>query len=455
MRRRDEFRAGRRRAGRPGCGSRRRRSTRTTGGCCPRPLRAVERGARATSCGCCTSSCSGSPSGGRSCCEEPADEQAHLALIRASVGGTTSAEALRQFERLDQAMRLELGTTPEPGGRRSCAPRSRLGCRTAPAPGPERRRLFGRRAVGDELRRRLGGPRGAGAAAWCSADRRRRQDRRCSRWPRPCAPAGLAHWARGRLSGRGTVAVRAGPRGVERAVPQAPRAARRSGRRVPLRDRTRPRGAGRHLDRRVQPPAAVRRRGRADAPRCCRARRDAGRRRPARGRRGLHAAAALPVAARRDRAGAGRGRPPPRLAGPSPAGRGQPGRRGAGTRVELEPAATSATRRLLAERFPDLPEEVDAIVEVSGGIPFLALELARQPANGAAPALPALPPAVLRHVPAGGSARQRVHHRRAARPVRCERGGDLRAARGRRSPRRSSSPRRPATSSGTRWCARP
>ena len=41
-------------------------------------------------------------------------------------------------------------------------------------------------------------------------------------------------------------------------------------------------------------------------------------------------------------------------------------------------------------------QDTDRIVEVSGGIPFLALELARQPANGAAAVLPALPPAVLR-----------------------------------------------------------
>ena len=70
--------------------------------------------------------------------------------------------------------------------------------------------------------------------------------------------------------------------------------------------------------------------------------------------------------------------------------------RGTGVRVQLEPLSEGATRRLLADRFPDLPAEtVDRIWAVSAGLPFTALELARDPGAGAHAVLPALPAAVL------------------------------------------------------------
>lgn len=45
---------------------------------------------------------------------EPADEQAHLALMRRSVAAGDRSAALRQFERMDRALRAELGVRPGP-----------------------------------------------------------------------------------------------------------------------------------------------------------------------------------------------------------------------------------------------------------------------------------------------------------------------------------------------------
>ena len=45
---------------------------------------------------------------------EPADEQAHLALMRRSVASGDRSAALRQFERMDRALRAELGVRPGP-----------------------------------------------------------------------------------------------------------------------------------------------------------------------------------------------------------------------------------------------------------------------------------------------------------------------------------------------------
>lgn len=85
---------------------------------------------------------------------EPADEDAHLALARTQLERGDARGALRQFERLEQAMRRELGTAPSPAAQRlrdrverelADAPRS--------APVPDRGvRLVGRRDVGDAVR---------------------------------------------------------------------------------------------------------------------------------------------------------------------------------------------------------------------------------------------------------------------------------------------------------------
>jgi DNA-binding SARP family transcriptional activator len=88
--------------------------------------------------------------------EDPSDEQAHLALVRAAADRGDVRTALRQLERMDQVLRRELGTAPSPAAEE--LRRSLLGRRTedgaSPAPGGDRR-LVGRRDVGDLLRDRM------------------------------------------------------------------------------------------------------------------------------------------------------------------------------------------------------------------------------------------------------------------------------------------------------------
>ncbi len=87
--------------------------------------------------------------------DSPADEQAHLAIVNALADEGDVRGALRQLERLDQTLRRELGTASGPDVERL---RSSLLTRTPEARIPEQRapnRLVGRRAVGDEIRRRL------------------------------------------------------------------------------------------------------------------------------------------------------------------------------------------------------------------------------------------------------------------------------------------------------------
>ena len=70
-------------------------------------------------------------------------------------------------------------------------------------------------------------------------------------------------------------------------------------------------------------------------------------------------------------------------------------RRGAGTRIELGPLDRAATRRLLADRFPDLAApKAEEIGQLCGGLPFAALELARAQAGGGAALPTPLPGAV-------------------------------------------------------------
>ncbi len=54
--------------------------------------------------------------------EDPADEEAHLALIRASADRGDVRGALRQFERMDQALRRDLGTAPSAEARAVARP---------------------------------------------------------------------------------------------------------------------------------------------------------------------------------------------------------------------------------------------------------------------------------------------------------------------------------------------
>ena len=100
---------------------------------------------------------------------DPADEEAQVELARAYADRGQRRAALLQLERLEQALRRELGTRPGPAAqelRRSLengAPDVRTEARpdARPDAGPDagdggsRRRLFGRRDVGDEVRARI------------------------------------------------------------------------------------------------------------------------------------------------------------------------------------------------------------------------------------------------------------------------------------------------------------
>lgn len=86
--------------------------------------------------------------------EDPADEQAHLALIRTSADRGDVRRALRQFERMDHALRHELGTSPSAEAQQL---RAMLETRV-PAAARSRQqssRLFGRREIGVQIRERM------------------------------------------------------------------------------------------------------------------------------------------------------------------------------------------------------------------------------------------------------------------------------------------------------------
>src|SRR5512145_3043375 len=90
--------------------------------------------------------------------QDPTDEEAHLAVVRAAAERGDVRGALRQLERLDQALRRELGTAPSPAAealRRSLIEEPAAERRVAPA-APTVTRLVGRRDTGDVLRERLG-----------------------------------------------------------------------------------------------------------------------------------------------------------------------------------------------------------------------------------------------------------------------------------------------------------
>lgn len=84
--------------------------------------------------------------------EEPADEQAHLALIRGHLDRGDIRGAERQFERLDHALLRELGTRPSAEAEQL---RSRLSDPHRDAPRTQGVHLVGRRAAGDRIRAAL------------------------------------------------------------------------------------------------------------------------------------------------------------------------------------------------------------------------------------------------------------------------------------------------------------
>ncbi|MBA2953338.1 AAA family ATPase [Nocardioides sp. MAH-18] len=85
---------------------------------------------------------------------QPADEEAHLGLVRAYAARGDLRGARRQYERMEQALRHELGTAPSPEARRV---RAELGepARSADGEQPARVRLFGRRDLADLVDARL------------------------------------------------------------------------------------------------------------------------------------------------------------------------------------------------------------------------------------------------------------------------------------------------------------
>ncbi|HYU04713.1 MAG TPA: AAA family ATPase, partial [Jatrophihabitantaceae bacterium] len=328
--------------------------------------------------------------------EEPADEQAHLALMRSGAERGDLRGALRQYERMDQALRRELGTVPSAEAQRL---RDRIEADLRGPTGatkPQGRRLFGRRDVGNLIRERLDqaagghgstllftGPPGVGKSAVLDLTERL---------------AGGHGWR----VGRGTASAVEGP------WPYAPVL-------EALNNLCRKHHA--LLD------------GLDDAYRLELERALSGRDVSWTGESGhqrLFVAAAELVRL----AAAGHGllivvddvheaddaslrllhylsrcamtEPVLIVLAHRPL-RDQPLRevaeslvaRGTGTQVPLAPLSEVATRSLLADRFPDLPADtIDRIWAVSAGLPFTALELARGHIAGAPAVVPALPAAV-------------------------------------------------------------
>ena len=71
--------------------------------------------------------------------------------------------------------------------------------------------------------------------------------------------------------------------------------------------------------------------------------------------------------------------------------------RGGSHLLELRPLTMGASRRLLADRFPELdPAAVEEVAQAGAGLPFPMLETARARVNGSGPYAALLPPAALR-----------------------------------------------------------
>jgi DNA-binding SARP family transcriptional activator/tetratricopeptide (TPR) repeat protein len=321
--------------------------------------------------------------------EEPTDEEAHVALIRADLEAGDLRAAERQFERLDHALLRELGTRPS-------AATEELRARLAPAPREPAPasgvRLVGRRAAGDRLRAALSqadsgrgttmlvsGPPGVGKTAvlGLAESLARRQGWRTGRgtassvegpWPYATILEAFADLCRQHpalldgledalyaeieraLSGRDV--VWSGESGHQRLF-------------VAVAELMRLAAAGHGLllvvdDLQDADEASLRLLHYLS--RCAMTER------------------VLIVAAHR-----------PRI--PETARQVEESlvRKGAGSRLELGPLDAPAVRRLLADGFEDLDEaRVEEILAASGGLPFAVLELARSTHDGDGSGLPAL-----------------------------------------------------------------
>ena len=358
--------------------------------------------------------------------EEPADEEAHLALARARVDAGDPRGGLLQLERLEQALRAG-SSVRRPGPRRCGCASSSSGAR------PPRGRRSPRRPT-DALR--PSGSSGGGT----SGDRVRAvlDDAGAGRGvtllvsgPAGVGKSAVLDLAEALARRQAWKVARAAASSVEgpwpyspvlealsATVPTTPRPPRRAGRRPPHRDRARADRTRPRLDRGEQPPTAVRRRrgadeGRGRRPRAApRGRRRAGR------RRGLAAPAALLVPLCRRRAGRPAARAPRPGSVPRPRRHREhrlPRRRC--TCSSSAPCRLRASQRLLLDRFPELdPEAADEIAEAAGGLPFAMIEMARARVDGSGPMAAVLPPPRVADLPAGRPARADVQHRRAPRP---------------------------------------
>lgn len=334
--------------------------------------------------------------------EDPADEQAHLALIRAHAADGDLRAARRQFERLDQALRRELGTTPTLEAQQLRARIEELaggrGGARQPVTAAPGRRLFGRRSVGDELRQGLdraqsgrggtlifSGPPGVGKSAVLEmAEALARQ--RGWRTGRGTASAVEGPWPYASVLEALSALCRQHPAlldglsdvyrlEIERAL---------SGRDVTWT------GESGHQRLFVSAAELVRL---AAAGHGLMLVIDDLHEADEASLRLLHylsrcavSEPVLIVLAHRPLSDPAVQRITESLVA-----------RGTGPKVELEPLSIGATRRLIADRFPDLsPDSAERIWAVSGGIPFLVLELARGAQAGSPTTLPSLTGPVLR-----------------------------------------------------------
>jgi DNA-binding SARP family transcriptional activator/tetratricopeptide (TPR) repeat protein len=331
--------------------------------------------------------------------EEPADEEAHLALIRASVDREDVRGALRQFERMDQALRRDLGTAPSAEAQQL---RARLEARSPVAPPgageQQATRVYGRRDVGDQIRERiarveagrggslvLSGPPGVGKSTVLDLAE---------------AIAGKRGWR----TGRGTAAA------VEGTWPYAPVLEALSDlcrRHEALCDGL-PDVYRKELARALSGKdvtwtgeSAHQRLFVAAAELIRLAAADHGllivvddlHEADDASMRLLHYLSRCAVSEQVLIVLAHRPTPTPSVREVLDS----MVARSVGTRIELPPLTESATERLLAERFPDLSAEVVShIWKVSAGLPFTALEMARDQGRGGSRAVPHLPGPALR-----------------------------------------------------------
>ncbi|HEU4675871.1 MAG TPA: AAA family ATPase, partial [Motilibacteraceae bacterium] len=328
--------------------------------------------------------------------EEPADEEAHLGLARASADRGDTRGALRQLERLEQALHRELGTAMSPEAQEL---RARLESRAPAAPdGSTGRRLFGRKEVGDRIRAAVegaetgrgstlvfAGPPGVGKSAVLDV------------------AEAVAH-RRGWRSGRGTASSVEGPWPYSPVLEALGDLCRHHPALLDGLDDTYRQEIERALSGRDMAWSGDSRHQRlfvatAELMRLAAAGHglllvvddlqdadDAS-------LRLLHylsrCAMSEPVVlalAHRDQAA-----PAVQNVVDSMVSR------GSGVRIDVAPLSTSVARRLVADRFPHLiAEEVEQVCAASGGLPFLLLELARRRStDGSGAALPILPPDVL------------------------------------------------------------